>query len=86
MDSYYLEHPGERPKLMDDTDCRASVSDCLCEVCWEQQQQRVKNPKGKFGDYNTIEPSRQEELGTKHKYVLLPWQMPAYVFKTRSWC
>ena len=83
----YLEDPNHIcPNLMDTADCRNWTSDCKCKVC----RKRVEDEKDGvemfflFEDYNHLAPESTYEL-TTHQYFLCNFEMPAFVFKTRTW-
>lgn len=87
MDNYYLEHEDKKPILMDKEDCRIYISDCHCPVCKVQRSgsSMDNKAKGKFDEYNQMEPKKRDSYGTTHKFALLPFQIQAFVFKTRAW-
>jgi hypothetical protein len=71
----------QRPDLLDNDDCRKWLSDCQCAVC----RTRKKEPSEPlFIDYNAITPIFWDEL-TPHQYLLCPFDIPAFVFRTRTW-
>ncbi|KAK5625866.1 hypothetical protein RRF57_001582 [Xylaria bambusicola] len=85
MKSFYSAGYQE-PGLMDTKDCRNWTSDCKCEVCTK----KVKNEEGcvkvvsLFEDYNDIAIESEDTL-TTHQYFLCGFDIPAFVFKTRTW-
>ncbi|KAI0551808.1 P-loop containing nucleoside triphosphate hydrolase protein [Xylaria curta] len=85
MKSYYA-HTGRTMRLMNTDDCRNWTSDCKCEVC----KRRMTNEKDSskmvslFEDYNGITIETWNTL-TPHQYFLCYFEMPAFVFKTRTW-
>ncbi|KAI0432789.1 P-loop containing nucleoside triphosphate hydrolase protein [Xylaria sp. FL1042] len=84
--SYYTSTGSEARLLMDTTDCRNWTSDCKCDVC----KSRIINEKDSskivslFEDYNYIAIETTDTL-TPHEYFLCSYEMPAFVFKTRTW-
>ncbi|KAI1362157.1 P-loop containing nucleoside triphosphate hydrolase protein [Xylaria arbuscula] len=85
MQSYFLAG-GTGPKLLDTTDSRNWMSDCKCEVC----KKKIENEENRVGmvslfeDYNNIVPDEDNTL-TDHQYLLCDFEIPAFVFKTRTW-
>ena len=79
--SYYTENVDEKPTHIGRSDIRNWVSDCTCLVCKE------KEPATKvalFNLYDTITLESRRTL-TPHEYLLCPAEIPAYVFRTRTW-
>ncbi|EFY96203.2 ATPase (AAA) domain protein [Metarhizium robertsii] len=73
------------PRLMDDTDCRNWVTDCVCATCRERKaDSSEKQITSLFGDYNYIDVEDEDEL-TAHQYLVCNFEMHAYVFSTRKW-
>lgn len=73
------------PHLMDDTDCRNWVTDCVCATCRERKaDSSEKQITSLFGDYNYIDVEDEGEL-TAHQYLVCNFEMHAYVFSTRKW-
>ncbi|KAJ3576726.1 hypothetical protein NPX13_g3611 [Xylaria arbuscula] len=85
MQSYFLAE-GTRPEQLDTTDSRNWTSDCKCEVC----RKKIENEENRvemvslFEDYNKIVPDEDDTL-TDHQYLLCDFEIPAFVFKTRTW-
>ncbi|KAI0099050.1 P-loop containing nucleoside triphosphate hydrolase protein [Nemania sp. FL0031] len=84
MKSYYSDHP--RPHLMDSKDCRKWRSDCKCEVCKSKMTDEKDSNKivSLFEGYNNITVEGWDAL-PPHMYFLCYPEMPAFVFKTRTW-
>jgi len=81
----YFEDPSvvERPLFLDNTDCRNWLSDCRCAVC-KARGKEDRDTQPLFDEYNSISPSDYDDL-TPHQYLLCPSQIPAFVFRTRTW-
>jgi hypothetical protein len=79
----YYEGPlsTARPDQMKDDDCRNWLSDCQCAVC-RSRKKAAGEPL--FMSYNNITPVQWDEL-TPHQYLLCPFEIPAFVFRTRTW-
>ncbi|KAF9891838.1 hypothetical protein FE257_003323 [Aspergillus nanangensis] len=91
--SYYTHTLSPKPILMDISDCRNWSSDCECSICKGKRAGQQRNLESRFEDYNllTLESNDKDlkleadcEL-TPHQYLLCPAEIPAYVFKTRTW-
>ncbi|KAI1750558.1 P-loop containing nucleoside triphosphate hydrolase protein [Xylaria castorea] len=85
MKSYYA-HTSTKLNLMDTSDCRNWISDCKCEVCKSKMTNKKDSSKivSLFEDYNYIAIESTTTL-TPHQYFLCHFEMPAFVFKTRTW-
>ncbi|KAI1276257.1 P-loop containing nucleoside triphosphate hydrolase protein [Xylaria sp. FL0933] len=72
--------------LMNTADCRNWTSDCKCDACKTRIEDEKDNSKivSLFEDYNFIAPETKDTL-TPHQYFLCSYEMPAFVFKTRTW-
>ena len=73
-----------KPDLIDDNDCRNWVSDCQCFVCKDRRKVAKEGRYHLFADYGFITPIQRDEL-TRHQYLLCPFEIPAFVFRTRNW-
>ncbi|KAL4894971.1 hypothetical protein BDV59DRAFT_174221 [Aspergillus ambiguus] len=82
--SFYAQFPDSKPRLMDSSDDRKWSTDCECSVCKQRAQETQRKVKGRFEDYNDIALQSTKTL-TPHGYLLCPTEIPAYVFKTRTW-
>ncbi|KAI0514731.1 P-loop containing nucleoside triphosphate hydrolase protein [Xylaria bambusicola] len=86
IESFYEDTKESEPSLMNVDDCRNWMSDCKCRVCRE----KLKNADDYikvvplFEDYNYITIQTIDTL-TTHQYFLCTSEMPAFVFKTRTW-
>jgi len=69
-------------------DYRPSPADGACAFCTEDQKRQDHEGKtglvALFEDYNLIVPEYHDEL-SRHKYLLCPADIKAFVFKTRVW-
>ncbi|KAI1744781.1 P-loop containing nucleoside triphosphate hydrolase protein [Xylaria scruposa] len=85
MKSYYA-HTSNKMRLMDTGDCRNWSSDCKCGACIRKMTNEKDSSKtvSLFEDYNCITIERTENL-TPHQYFLCHFEIPAFVFKTRTW-
>ncbi|KAI0802934.1 P-loop containing nucleoside triphosphate hydrolase protein [Xylaria sp. FL0064] len=72
--------------LMNTADCRNWTSDCKCDACKSRIKDEKDNSKivSLFEDYNFIAPETEDSL-TPHQYFLCSYEMPAFIFKTRTW-
>ena len=84
LETYYATTNARRPILLEESDCRKYYSDCTCRICQEKTAAGEGDVKSIFDDYNDIVPSEANDL-TRHMYLLCPRQLPAFVFKWRSW-
>jgi hypothetical protein len=82
--SYYSNDEKAMPSLMATSDCRDWSSDCTCSVCKQRKTDAPKKLKSLFEDYNIITLTHTKAL-TPHQYLLCPIEMPAFVFRTRTW-
>lgn len=84
MESYYERCPEEQPNLLEDLDCRRWSSDCACSICAQRTLHSGGAVASVFDSYNNITLESSDEL-TRHKYLLCPRHIPAFVFKLRKW-
>ena len=86
MDAYMETFPDRRPKFMGSTsDGRTWVSDCTCSVCNQRRKtSEVKKSTAIFNAYQGLPPKTMDKLEDE-QYLLLPSQIYAYVFRTRTW-
>ncbi|KAJ4410998.1 hypothetical protein N0V82_009102 [Gnomoniopsis sp. IMI 355080] len=80
----YFEQTGQRPDLLENTDCRKWSSDCTCDVCQKRALEGPRKVKSPFDDYNEIVPAERKTL-IPHMYLLCPSSMRGFVFKLRTW-
>ena len=69
---------------LDDIGCRTFFTDCTCPVCEQRRVTGERKVLALFEDYNGLSPTETDELEV-HQYLLCPFEMPAFVFKTRAW-
>lgn len=65
-------------------DLTVSSSDCSCTVCKQKQTRSGHATTALFEAYRTLDPRKQATL-SDHQYMLMPIEVPAFVFKTRVW-
>ncbi|KAI1122744.1 P-loop containing nucleoside triphosphate hydrolase protein [Nemania abortiva] len=85
MKSYYADGDNHL-RLKATADCRNWTSDCKCEVCKSKIIHEKDGSKivSLFEDYNHIAIESRRTL-TPHQYFLCYPEIPAFVFKTRTW-
>jgi len=74
----------EKPKLLKSDDCRKWGSDCQCIACRDRRK-NVEEGSSFFIRYHDITPLQWEEGLTDHQYLLCPYEIRAFAFRTRSW-
>lgn len=84
MQQYYADNHTSKPQFTDVSDLRRWTTDCTCAVCKVRSVDLVAAARSNFEDYQTATRVDNPEL-TDHKYLLCPFEIPAFVFKTRSW-
>lgn len=85
MDAYFEDFRETRPLVLSsDSDSRTWISDCTCSVCNRRRDQSKENKSAIFSDFDGLSPKTIEELSDQH-YFLLPSNLYAYVFRTRTW-
>ncbi|KAF2104706.1 ATPase [Rhizodiscina lignyota] len=81
----WMPHSGSRaPRLRDRTDLRNWNSDCTCSICRQPNRKHEKKTQPLFDGYNNITLEGWDDLNP-HQYLLCPLEMPAFVFRTRTW-
>ncbi|KAI1195290.1 P-loop containing nucleoside triphosphate hydrolase protein [Nemania serpens] len=86
MKFYHASYRIPLANMVNTADCRNWTSDCNCEVC----KRAITDDKGRismislFEDYSDIAPESRTTL-TPHQYFLCHFEVPAFVFKTRTW-
>jgi len=73
----------QAPKLMDKSDQREFISDCLCRTCKNGKSVKA-NKTAPFEHYDLNTRHTHQNL-TDHQYLLCPKQIYVFVFKTRTW-
>lgn len=76
-------HLGTKRHMLN-TDFRNFISDCVCRVCRERRGTGDKKVLALFEDYCDMSPTERNQL-SNHQYFLCPYQIPAFIFKTREW-
>jgi hypothetical protein len=84
MKTFYAENPQRIPVLSGTTDCRNWISNCTCPVCMKSKRAQETKLSPLFGDYNSITLESWDML-SRHQYLLLPKEIKAFVFRTRTW-
>jgi hypothetical protein len=75
--------PRQAPELMDKSDQREFISDCLCRTCKNGKSVKA-NKTPPFEYYDKITRTSFQNL-TDHQYLLCPKQIYVFVFQTRTW-
>ena len=75
--------PKQTPRLMDRSDQREFISDCLCRTC--KNGKSVKANKTAPFEYYDMNTRTISQNLTDHQYLLCPKQIYVFVFKTRTW-
>lgn len=65
-------------------DHKVSSSECSCTVCKQKQTRSGHATAALFEAYRSLDPKKQAIL-SDHQYMLMPIEVPAFVFKTRVW-
>ncbi|KAF2967481.1 hypothetical protein GQX73_g6097 [Xylaria multiplex] len=83
---FYYSDDNNVLRLMDTADCRNWTSDCKCGVCRHKTINGEDGTKivSRFEDYNYIAIETRRTL-SPHQYFLCFPEIPAFVFKTRTW-
>ncbi|KAF2432110.1 P-loop containing nucleoside triphosphate hydrolase protein [Tothia fuscella] len=76
--------PYNKPDLMTSTDLRNWTSDCNCTVCRQKPKDKDSGVARLFEHYNFNTPKFPFNI-TDHHYFLCPVEIPAFVFRTRTW-
>ncbi|OIW32701.1 P-loop containing nucleoside triphosphate hydrolase protein [Coniochaeta ligniaria NRRL 30616] len=85
MMSYYELPQKKQPMYMNTDDLRDFISDCRCQGCeiFDKRYPKAKKTS-KFQDYTWNNRSARPILDD-NKYLLCPYQLPVFVFGTRTW-
>lgn len=81
---YYAENQDSRREHLEGSDLRRWTNDCVCSVCKQRSIKLETGTQSMFESYSKITRLRTSQL-SDHKYLLCPFEVPAFVFKTRSW-
>lgn len=84
MQQFYNEKRFLKPKFRDTSDIRRWITDCTCTVCKQRSVNLETETESIFGDYTILTPKDNPNL-SDHEYLLCPFEISAFVFKTRSW-
>lgn len=84
MQEHYAADYDSRPRVLDSSDLRRWTTDCNCAVCKQRSINLETGMRSIFEDYQSATPVDDPEL-SDHEYLLCPSQVPAFVFKTRTW-
>lgn len=82
MQEYYA-NISTKPNFLDDSDLRKWVSDCICDVCRKSIKLETEMDFI-LAEYCKTTRIVSPEL-SDHRYLLCPYEIPAFVFKTRTW-
>lgn len=85
MQQYYKAGTAPKPDFLDNSDIRRWRKDCTYAAC-KRRTMNLQEARTEFmfEGYYHITHIIAPELGT-HQYLLCPFEIPAFVFKTRSW-
>ncbi|KAI0541776.1 P-loop containing nucleoside triphosphate hydrolase protein [Xylaria digitata] len=83
---FYYSDDNNVLRLMDTADCRNWTLDCKCSVCRNKKINEKDGSKtmSLFEDYNYIAIETRRTLSPRQYFLCFP-EMPAFVFKTRTW-
>jgi hypothetical protein len=86
LKTYYSgEGLDKRPNLLyNDMDSRTWISDCGCELCQNRRGEKIKIEKNPWAAYHKISQESYHKV-TDHICFLCPAEVPAFIFKTRTW-
>jgi hypothetical protein len=84
MQQYYAADFPSKPLFLDGSDLRRWATDCICAVCKQRSINLETGARSVFEDYTLITRIGSPEL-SEHEYLLCPFEVPAFVFKTRTW-
>ncbi|KAG6362329.1 hypothetical protein INS49_010559 [Diaporthe citri] len=84
MQQYYTANSRLKPDFLDGSDLRRWISDCICAVCRMKSINLETSAQSIFEKYCKKTRLTSPKL-TDHQYLLCPFEIPAFVFKTRTW-
>lgn len=84
MQQYYTDNSREKPSFLDGSDLRKWISDCTCGVCRKTSVKLETGTQSLVEQYRMTTRVSNPRL-TDHHYLLCPFEIPAFVFKTRTW-
>ncbi|KAG8157941.1 hypothetical protein KVR01_012213 [Diaporthe batatas] len=81
---YYAENLDSTRSQLEGSDLRRWTNDCVCSVCKQRSIKLETGTQTMFENYSKITRLRWSQL-SDHQYLLCPSEVPAFVFKSRSW-
>ncbi|KAF4536434.1 ATPAse [Lasiodiplodia theobromae] len=84
LKQYFTLHDDNIPRIRTALDTQIWTTDCICSVCLERRKDSNNEMMAPFKHYDLTTLETRDEL-TRHEYLLCPFEMPVFVFKTRSW-
>lgn len=84
LKQYFTLHDDNIPRIRTALDTQIWTTDCICSVCLERRKDSNNEMMAPFKHYDLTTLETRDEL-TRHEYLLCPYEMPVFVFKTRSW-
>lgn len=81
MKQYYTDETHRKPAFLDRSDFRNWTSDCTCSAC--KQGKRI--PRSTRNDWSTFDTLEAKSNLDPAEYLLCPSEIPAFVFRTRTW-
>lgn len=84
VQQYYAAFFPSKPAFLDTSDLRRWTTDCTCAICKQRSINLETGARSIFEDYTLITRVGSQKL-TDHEYLLCPFEVPAFVFKTRTW-
>lgn len=85
MQQYHSEPQSSRPVFLDNSDLRSWTTDCTCVVCKQRSINLDTEAESMFENFNGLTTPVNDPQLSDHEYLLCPFEMPAFVFKTRKW-
>lgn len=84
MEAYHQTYPDQVPEDMGENDIRNWASGCSCEVCRYREREEILSEASspKFLTYGGLPKNTGWE---DHELMLLPPEVAAYAFRTRTW-
>lgn len=84
LKKYLTLYSDRSPVVGTALDSRRWTTDCVCPVCLKRRNDSKSEIVEPFSDYDFTTLEHTDEL-TPHEYLLCPFEIPVFVFKTRSW-
>lgn len=82
MKQYYTHESHLKPQFISDSDQRNWISDCTCSVCKRGKRTTPQLTKEDWSNFYVM--SATSELSST-EYLLCPSEIPAFIFRTRTW-